>query len=109
MRRITRYCDGGSSRCALFAEWTGAKVHIAHENTRHSLPVIQAAKARGVDLTVETCPHYLLLSTADGARVGANAMRGKPPVREPGHVEPLFEAMRSGLIDILSTDHAPHL
>jgi len=98
-----------TSRIALFAEWTGAKVHIAHENTRHSLPVIQAAKARGVDLTVETCPHYLLLSTEDGARVGANAMRVKPPVREPGHAGPLFEALRSGLIDILSTDHAPHL
>jgi dihydroorotase-like cyclic amidohydrolase len=98
-----------TSRIALFAEWTGAKVHIAHENTRHSLPVIQAAKAQGVDLTVETCPHYLLLSTEDGDRVGANAMRVKPPVREPGHAGPLFEALGSGLIDILSTDHAPHL
>lgn len=98
-----------TSRIALFAEWTGAKIHIAHENTRHSLPVIQAAKARGVDLTVETCPHYLLLSTEDGARVGANALRVKPPVREPGHAGPLFDALRSGLIDILSTDHAPHL
>jgi dihydroorotase len=98
-----------TSRIALFAEWTGAKIHIAHESTRHSLPVIQAAKARGVDLTVETCPHYLLLSTEDGARVGANALRVKPPVREPGHAGPLFDALRSGLIDILSTDHAPHL
>jgi allantoinase len=98
-----------TSRIALFAEWTGAKIHIAHENTRHSLPVIQAAKGRGVDLTAETCPHYLLLSTDDGVRVGANALRVKPPVREPGHAGPLFEALRSGLIDILATDHAPHL
>ena len=98
-----------TSRIALFAEWTGAAIHIAHENTRHSLPVIAAAKARGVDMTVETCPHYLFLSTDDAVRVGGMAMRVKPPVREPGHAEPLFDALRSGLIDILSTDHAPHL
>ena len=98
-----------TSRIALFAEWTGAAIHIAHENTRHSLPVIAAAKTRGVDLTVETCPHYLFLSTDDVARVGGMEMRVKPPVREPGHATPLFEALRSGLIDMLSTDHAPHL
>ncbi len=77
-----------TSRIALFAEWTGAAIHIAHENTRHSLPVIAAAKARGVDMTVETCPHYLFLSTDDAARVGAMEMRVKPPVREPGHAAP---------------------
>lgn len=98
-----------TSRIALFAEWRGAAIHIAHENTRHSLPVIAAAKARGVDMTVETCPHYLFLSTDDAARVGAMGMRVKPPVREPGHATPLFEALRSGLIDVLSPDHAPHL
>ncbi len=97
------------SRTAIFAEWTGCKVHIAHESTRHSLPHIRFAKSRGVDLTVETCPHYLLLSTADGARLGDNFMRVKPPVREPGHALPLWQALLDGTIDILSTDHAPHL
>ena len=97
------------SRTGIFAEWTGCKVHIAHESSRHSLPHIRFAKSRGVDMTVETCPHYLLLSTDDGARVGANFMRVKPPVREPGHTEPLWQALLDGTIDILSTDHAPHL
>jgi allantoinase len=97
------------SRTAIFAEWTGCKVHIAHESTRFSLPHIRFAKERGVDLTVETCPHYLLLSTDDGARLGANFMRVKPPVREPGHQEALWQALIGGSIDILSTDHAPHL
>ena len=97
------------SRTGIFAEWTGCKVHIAHESSRHSLPHIRFAKQRGVDMTVETCPHYLLLSTDDGARVGANFMRVKPPVREPGHAEPLWEALRDGTIDMISTDHAPHL
>ncbi|MFL9823768.1 dihydroorotase [Rhodoplanes sp. SY1] len=97
------------SRTAIFAEWTGAKVHIAHESTRHSLPHIRFAKARGVDLTVETCPHYLFLTTDDGARLGDNFMRVKPPVREPGHAGPLWDALLDGTIDMLSTDHAPHL
>jgi allantoinase len=97
------------SRTAIFAEWTGCKVHIAHESTRHSLPHIRFAKSRGVDLTVETCPQYLFLSTADGGRLGENFLRVKPPVREEGHAAPLWEALLDGTIDILSTDHAPHL
>ena len=97
------------SRTGIFAEWTGCKVHIAHESSRYSLPHIRFAKSRGVDITVETCPHYLFLSTADGARLGANFMRVKPPVREPGHAEPLWQALLDGTIDMLSTDHAPHL
>ncbi len=97
------------SRTATFSEWTGCKVHIAHESTRHSLPHIRFAKQRSVDLTVETCPQYLFLSTDDGARLGANFLRVKPPVREPGHGQPLWDALMDGTIDILSTDHAPHL
>lgn len=97
------------SRTAIFAEWTGCKVHIAHESTRFSLPHLRFAKQRGVDLTVETCPHYLLLTTDDGPRIGPNALRVKPPVREPGHREALWDALLDGTIDILSTDHAPHL
>ncbi|WP_111417760.1 dihydroorotase [Rhodoplanes roseus] len=97
------------SRAGIFAEWTGAKIHIAHESTRRSLPHIRFARQRGVDMTVETCPHYLLLSTDDGARLGDNFMRVKPPVREAGHAAPLWAALLDGTIDILSTDHAPHL
>ncbi len=97
------------SRTAIFSEWTGCKVHIAHESSRHSLPHIRFAKERGVDLTVETCPHYLFLSTDDGPRLGENFLRVKPPVREAGHAEPLWEALLDGTIDMLSTDHAPHL
>jgi dihydroorotase len=96
------------SRIALFSEWTGCPVHIAHENCRHALPLIAAAKRRGVDLTAETCPHYLFLSMDDAARAGGNAMRVKPPVREAGHAQPLWDALKSGTIDMISTDHAPH-
>ena len=95
-------------RIILFAEWTGAKIHIAHENCRYALPAIAAAKRRGIDITAETCPHYLLLSMEDASRAGGNALRVKPPLREPGHAEALWDAVRKGTLDILSTDHAPH-
>lgn len=98
-----------TQRVALFSEWTGCPIHIAHEHSRHDLPVIAAAKKRGVDLTAETCPHYLFLSMDDAGRAGGNAFRVKPPVREAGHAEPLWQALKSGLIDMISTDHAPHL
>jgi dihydroorotase len=97
------------SRTIVFAEWTGARVHIAHESTRYSLPHIRAAKARGVDITVETCPQYLLLTTADMTGPDASVLRVNPPIREPGHAAPLFQALLDGTIDMLATDHAPHL
>ena len=96
------------SRIALFSEWTGCAVHIAHENCRHALPLIADAKRRGVNLTAETCPHYLFLSMDDAELAGGNAMRVKPPVREAGHALPLWEALKCGVIDMIATDHAPH-
>ncbi|KPF69722.1 hypothetical protein IP69_10260 [Bosea sp. AAP35] len=95
-------------RIALFSEWTGCKIHIAHENCRHAVPVIAAAKRRGVDITAETCPHYLLLSMDDAEQAGGNALRVKPPVREAGHADALWAALLDGTIDMISTDHAPH-
>ncbi|MGQ0654843.1 MAG: allantoinase AllB [Betaproteobacteria bacterium] len=96
------------SRAVIFAEWTGARLHIAHKSSKDALYVLRDAKARGVDVTVETCPQYLLLSTKDHERFG-NIMRVNPPIREPGHQEPLWQALREGVVDMIATDHAPHL
>ena len=96
------------SRAVVFAEWTGARLHIAHKSSKDALYVLRDAKARGVDVTVETCPQYLLLSTEDHRRLG-NVLRVNPPIREPGHQEPLWEALRQGVVDMIATDHAPHL
>jgi allantoinase len=95
------------SRAIHFAEWTGARLHIAHKSSKDALDLVRQAKARGVDITVETCPQYLLLDTRDMARLG-NIMRVNPPIREPGHAEPLWQALRDGVVDMLATDHAPH-
>jgi dihydroorotase len=96
------------SRAVVFAEWTGARLHIAHKSSGDALYVLREAKRRGVDVTVETCPQYLLLSTRDHERLG-NVLRVNPPIREPGHQEPLWQALREGVVDMIATDHAPHL
>lgn len=95
-------------RAVAFAEWTGARLHIAHKSSRDALYLVRDAKARGVDVTVETCPHYLLFDTEDMRRLGG-VLRVNPPIREPGHGDALWQALADGTIDMIATDHAPHL
>jgi len=95
------------SRAAILAEWAGARIHILHISSAEELRPLREAKARGVDITGETCPHYLLLSTDDYHRFGG-IIRVNPPVREPRNREPLWAALADGTIDLIATDHAPH-
>lgn len=94
-------------RVLTLAEWTGARVHIAHHSGADSLFVLREAKRRGVDVTVETCPQYLLLNTSDMLRLGG-ILRLNPPIREERHNQPLWDALMDGTIDMIATDHAPH-
>lgn len=94
-------------RAAILAEWTGARIHVLHISSAEELRPLAEAKARGVDVTGETCPHYLFLSSDDYASCGG-IIRVNPPVREARNREPLFAALRSGVIDMVATDHAPH-
>ncbi len=95
------------SRAAILAEWTGARIHILHISSAEELRPLREAKARGVDITGETCPQYLLLSTEDYARVGG-VIRLNPPVREARNQAPLWAALGDGAVDMIATDHAPH-
>src|SRR5262249_52423223 len=95
------------SRAPILAEWTGARIHILHISSAEELRPLREAKARGVDITGETCPHYLLLSADDYARFGG-VIRVNPPVREARNQEPLWAALADGTIDLIATDHAPH-
>jgi len=95
------------SRAALLAEWTGARIHILHISSAEELRPLREAKARGVDITGETCPHYIMLSSEDYARF-AGTIRVNPPVRGKRNQEPLWEALAGGTIDLIATDHAPH-
>jgi dihydroorotase len=95
------------SSAAILAEWTGARIHILHISSAEELRPLREAKARGVDITGETCPHYVLLSADDYARF-AGIIRVNPPVREARNQEPLWAALIDGTIDAIATDHAPH-
>ena len=95
------------ARAILFAESVGMLLHIAHESSADALPHIAAARSRGLDVTVETCPQYLLLTDDDLAEQGG-VLRCNPPIRARGHDAALWQAIDKGLIDILTTDHAPH-
>ena len=95
------------SRAAVLSEWTGARIQILHISSAEELRPLREAKARGVDITGETCPHYMLLSTDDYARFGG-IIRVNPPVREKRNQEPLWAALIDGTIDVIATDHAPH-
>jgi dihydroorotase len=95
------------SRAAILAEWTGARIHILHMSSAEELRPLREAKARGVDVTGETCPHYLMLSTDDYARL-SGVIRVNPPVREARNQAALWAALADGAIDLVATDHAPH-
>lgn len=95
------------ARAAILAEWTGARIHVLHISSAAELRPLAEAKARGVDITGETCPHYLLLSEADYATFGG-IVRVNPPVREAANQQPLWDALLDGTVDMIATDHAPH-
>jgi dihydroorotase len=95
------------SRAAILAEWTGARIHVLHISSAAELAPLAAAKARGVDITGETCPHYFLLSADDYALLGG-IIRVNPPVREKENQAPIWQALKDGTIDLIATDHAPH-
>ena len=95
------------SRAAILAEWTGARIHVLHISTAEELRPLREAKARGVDITGETCPHYLMLSTDDYDRV-PGVMAVNPPVREKHNQASIWAALLDGSIDVIATDHAPH-
>jgi dihydroorotase len=95
------------ARAAILAEWTGARIHVLHISSAVELRPLAEAKARGVEITGETCPHYLLLSEKDYEKSGG-VVRVNPPVRETPNQQPLWDALMDGTIDMVATDHAPH-
>ncbi|HEU4594378.1 MAG TPA: allantoinase AllB [Pyrinomonadaceae bacterium] len=85
---------------------TGARVHIVHHSSADSLAALGAAKAEGLPLTVETCPHYLSFA-AEEIPDGATEFKCCPPIRERENRERLWQALEEGLIDMVVSDHSP--
>ena len=88
------------------ARRTGCRVHVLHLSSADALPAIAAARADGVRLSVETCPHYLCL-TAEDVPDGATQYKCCPPIREAGNRDALWQGLADGLIDSIVSDHSP--
>ncbi len=88
------------------AEKLGAKLHICHVSTKESVDIIRKAKQRGVDVTAETAPHYLILDDSDLIDSGDYKMN--PPLRAKDDKVALINGIIDGTIDMIATDHAPH-
>jgi allantoinase len=88
------------------ARGTGARVHFVHISTAAAVKAISDARSGRQDISVETCPHYLLLDETDLDRLGAFA-KCAPPLRSRSHVEELWQALLDGAIDFVASDHSP--
>lgn len=95
------------ARDIILAEAAGARVHIAHLSTAAGARMVGEAKARGVRVSAEATPHHLLLTEEALASRDAN-LKMNPPLRTAEDAAALAEAVRSGLVDVIATDHAPH-
>ncbi|MGO4456761.1 allantoinase AllB [Streptomyces sp. M-16] len=84
----------------------GARVHVLHLSSSDALPLIAAAKAEGVAVTVESCPHFLTL-TAEEVPDGATEFKCCPPIREAANQDLLWDALADGTIDCIVSDHSP--
>ena len=93
-------------RDLYLAERVGCAYHVCHISTKESVALIRAAKARGVDVTCETGPHYLVLTDSDLCEDGRFKMN--PPLRAEADRTALLEGLLDGTVDMIATDHAPH-
>lgn len=85
---------------------TGARAHLLHLSSARALDLIADARAEGLPLTVETCPHYLCLA-ADAIPDAAPEFKCCPPIRDAGNRDALWDGLREGLIDLVVSDHSP--
>ncbi|MDP4109127.1 MAG: allantoinase AllB [Bacillota bacterium] len=91
----------------LYAKITGCRLHICHMSIPEGAELIKIARENGVDVTVETCPHYLLLNKESAGKAGTFAMIN-PPLRSKERMEKMWDYVKDGTIDYIGTDHAPY-
>jgi len=93
-------------RALLFASDTGVALHIVHVSSGRGVALAAKARAGGVDVSIETCPHYLFFTEDDLERLGTVA-KCAPPLRGAGECEALWQHVTSGSVDIIASDHSP--
>lgn len=89
------------------AERLGKRIHITHISSKKTVEIIREAKARGVAVTCDTCPHFFSLTDEAIAEKGTDA-KMNPPLKKAEDVAAIIEGLKDGTIDAISTDHAPH-
>ncbi|MEU0913192.1 allantoinase AllB [Streptomyces althioticus] len=104
--RPRRAEDSAIARLLGQARRFDARVHVLHLSSADALPLLAEAKADGVRVTVETCPHYLTL-TAEEVPDGASEFKCCPPIREAANQDLLWQALADGTVDCVVTDHSP--
>lgn len=95
------------ARDILLAKETGVRLHLCHCSTEDSVKMVKLAKEEGLPVTAEVCPHHFILSSDDIPEDDGN-YKMNPPLRSKADVEALRQGLRSGIMDVISTDHAPH-
>jgi len=94
-------------RAILFAKETGCKLHICHVSSKEGVELIREGKAKGIDVSAETGPHYLLLNSEYYKKLGS-ILKINPPVRSAENGEALWEGLKAGTVEVIATDHSPH-
>jgi allantoinase len=93
-------------RAIAFAAETGCALHVVHVSSGRGVALVAEARTRGVDVTCETCPHYLVLDAEDAERLGA-AAKCAPPLRPADDREALWMGVLGGEVDLVASDHSP--
>ena len=96
-----------AARDIMLAKETGARLHLCHCSTRDSVTMIREAKEAGIDVTGEVCPHHFSMCTEDITANEGN-FKMNPPLREREDMETLIQGLHENVMDVISTDHAPH-
>ena len=97
------------SRDILLAEMTGAKLHISHASARETIRLVKDAKAAGINVTIEVTPHHFSLTDEEVEKQNYSTdTKVNPPLRSKKDLEAVLEYIKEGVVDIITTDHAPH-
>jgi len=95
------------ARDILLAKETGVRLHLCHCSTKDSVTMVEMAKKKGLPVTAEVCPHHFIL-TSDDIKEDDGNFKMNPPLRSREDVEALRMGLKNGIMDVISTDHAPH-
>ncbi|HET7048226.1 MAG TPA: amidohydrolase family protein, partial [Solirubrobacteraceae bacterium] len=94
------------SRAIALAQESGCSLHVVHVSTGRGVCLVADARARGVDVSCETCPHYLVLTEEDAEALG-NVAKCAPPLRPQQESEALWRALTDGALPMVASDHSP--